>query len=355
MVPSIQRAPYLCLTKRDRITVTKSRRQFLGLSLLGVATTVVGCGTASGSTTKTLRYQGWAGEITPPELAADLGFLQDVTLQWVGNTISGPQDIQSAATGQVDFGGAFNGAVVKLAAAGAPITSVIGYYGVDKLEFNGYYVLDTSAIRGPHDLAGRKVGMNTLGAHDEAMLDIYLQHNGLSTTDVSRVEPVALPPVSTEQSLRQGNIDVAVLDGILRDKALARGGIRPLFTDYQLLGAFTAGTYVLRKDFIRRNPATVGTFVGGVARAIEWTRTTPREQVIERFTRIVTDRGRNEDTAPLRYWKSWGVADKGGVITDRELQLWIDWLGGRGDIAKGSVHAGDLYTNEYNPYAKGQG
>jgi len=281
--------------------VTTSRRQFLGLSLLGLTAAAVGCGTTSGTATKTLRYQGWAGQVIPPELAADLGYLGDVTLQWVGDTISGPQDIQSAATGQVDFGGAFNGAVVKLAAAGAPITSVISYYGVDKDVFNAYYVLDGSPVRAATDLEGKKVGMNTLGAHDEAMLDIYLQRNGLAKADIDKVEPVVVPPVNTEQSLRQGQIEVAVLGDILLDKALERGGIRELFDDFHLLGAFSAGTYVIRKQFVQANPGTVRTFVSGVARAIEWTRTTPREQVIERFTKIITDRNRNEDTEPLKY------------------------------------------------------
>jgi ABC-type nitrate/sulfonate/bicarbonate transport system substrate-binding protein len=323
--------------------------------MLGLAAATVGCGTASGDTTKTLRYQGWAGQVTLPELAADLGYLQDVRLDWVGNTISGPQDIQSAATGQVDFGGAFNGAVVKLAAASAPITSVISYYGVDKTEWNGFYVLADSPIRSARDLIGKKVGMNTLGAHDEAMLDIYLQRNGLAKPDIDKVEPIVVPPVNTEQSLRQGQTDVGVLGDILRDKALARGGIRKLFDDYQLLGAFSAGTYVIRKSFIDRNPGTVRTFVTGVAKAIEWSRTTPRDAVIERFTKIVTDRKRNEDTDPLRYWTSFGVAGTGGVIKAQELRLWIDWLGGRGDIQKDSVKATDLYTNEYNPYANRQG
>ena len=68
-----------------------------------------------------------ASQVTYPELAADLGYFDDVTLQWVGDTTSGPQDIQSAATGQTEFGGAFNGAIVKLAAGGAPITAVVGY------------------------------------------------------------------------------------------------------------------------------------------------------------------------------------------------------------------------------------
>ena len=95
-------------------------------------TATAGCGgdaAADGAQAGELRYQGSVGQVTLPELAEDLGYLGDVKLKWVGNTISGPQDIQSAATGQTDFGGAFNGAIVKLVAAKAPIKAVIGYYG----------------------------------------------------------------------------------------------------------------------------------------------------------------------------------------------------------------------------------
>ncbi len=338
----------------SQLTFPSNRRQFL--TLLGLSAVAVGCDTAVGEgslgnrQTRTLRYQGWAGQVTLPELAEDLGFLADVKLQWIGNTTSGPQDIQSAATGQVDFGGAFNGAVVKLASHQAPIKAVISYYGVDRLEYNGFYVLRDSPIRTARDLIGKKVGMNTLGAHDEAMLDIHLQRHGLSQEDIKKVEPLVLPPVNTEQALRQKSIDVAVLGGILRDKALATGGVRAVFTDYQLLGAFSAGTYVMTDRFLKQNPDTARTFVTGVARAIEWARNTPREEVIARMTEIVRKRGRNEDAAPLRYWKSFGVAETGGRITDEEFQLWIDWLSGRGDIPKGQVRPSDLYTNAFNTY-----
>ncbi|KUL64214.1 ABC transporter substrate-binding protein [Streptomyces sp. NRRL S-1521] len=328
-----------------------TRRQFL--SLLALSAAAVSCGasataTSGGGRTKTLRYQGWAGQVTLPELAADLGYLEDVKLKWVGNTISGPQDIQSAATGQTDFGGAFNGAVVKLAANNAPIKAVISYYGADKHAYNGFYVLEDSPIRSPRDLLGAKVGMNTLGAHSEAMLDIYLQRGGLSRKDREEVEPLVVPPVNTEQALRQKQMDVAVLGGVLRDKALAAGGIRPLFTDYELLGAFSAGTFVMTDRFLKANPDTARTFVTAVGRAIEWSRATPRAEVIDRMTEIVEKRGRNEDTAPLKYWKSYGVAEKGGLISGKEFQLWIDWLTERGDIEKGGVSRADLYTNEYN-------
>ncbi|MFJ1701804.1 ABC transporter substrate-binding protein [Kitasatospora sp. NPDC088346] len=330
-----------------------SRRQFLSLAALGFAAAACGRATASaggGKETKKIRYQGWAGQVTLPELAEDLGYLGDVKLEWVGNTISGPQDIQSAATGQTDFGGAFNGAVVKLIAAGAPVKSVISYYGVDQAAFSGYYVLADSPIRGARDLIGKKVAMNTLGAHSEALLDIYLQRNGLSPAEIAKVEPTVLPPVSTEQALRQKQVEVAVLGGVLRDKALAAGGIRPLFSDFDLLGAFSAGTYVMTDRFLKENPTTSRTFVTAVARAIEWSRSTPREQVIARSVEIVKRRGRNEDPAALQYWKSFGVAEPGGRISDGEFQLWTDWLVAHGDLKAGQVKAGDLYSNDFNGY-----
>lgn len=58
---------------------------------------------------KELRYQGRANTVTLPELAQDLGYFGDVKLNWVGNTISGPQDTPAAVAGQTDFGGAIAG------------------------------------------------------------------------------------------------------------------------------------------------------------------------------------------------------------------------------------------------------
>ncbi|GAA1430191.1 ABC transporter substrate-binding protein [Streptomyces thermospinosisporus] len=337
-------------------TTASTRRQFL--TLLGLSAVSVSCGAATGAPsgkgqTKTLRYQGWAGQVTPAELAADLGYLEDVKLEWVGNTISGPQDIQSAATGQVDFGGAFNGAVVKLAANNAPIKAVISYYGSDDEAYQGFYVLEDSPIRSPRDLFGKKVGMNTLGGHAEALLDIYLRRKGLSAAEAGKVEPLVVPPVNTEQALRQKQIEVAVLGGMLRDKARERGGIRPLFTDTQLLGSFSAGTYVMTNRFLQQNPDTVRTFVTGVGRALAWSRATPRDEVIDRMTGIVKRRRRNEDTAALKYWRSFGVATPDGRIAGKELRLWIDWLGDRGDIKKDQVSLSELYTNDFNKAGRG--
>lgn len=332
------------------------RRRTLGR--LALAAVLVlgagGCGAAAGSPGQEqteLRYQGFAGQVGFPELAADLGYFPTIRLSWIGNTTSGPADVQAAATNQTDFGGAHNGAIIKLQAAGAPVTAVVGYYGSDPETFQGYYVLDGSPIRTARDLIGRRIGVNTLGAHHEAVITTHLRRNGLNEDEIRQVQLVVVPPVNTEQALRSGQIDVGTLGGILQEKAVAAGGVRPLFVDTDVFGsAFTAGSIVLRDEFIARNPATTREFVDGVARAIAWAQTTPREEVIARFERILTARSSTEDTSALQYWRSTGVTLKGGYLTDEDFARWFEWLERSGQLAPGQVQPADLYTNAYNPF-----
>lgn len=350
---------------------TSTRRHFLSLlATAGAGAAVTACGSSGSSRAaaalpfsaagdpevKTLRYQGSIDSVTPPELAADLGYLAPITLDWVGNPISGPQDIQSAATGQTDFGGAFNGSVVKLYAAGAPITAVISEDGINKEAYSGFFVPADSPIVTARDLIGKKVGMNTLGAHSQAVLDIYLARNGLSPSEIAKVEPVVTPPVDTAESIRLKQIDVGVLSGIFLDVALAQGGsgLRMIFSDYQVLGNASTETYVLRNEFIAKNPNATRVFVTGVAKAFAWAQATPRAEVVDRLTKIITDRRRaNETTAAMKYWQTFGVTRKGGAIADTDFSTWIAWLAGQGTLAKGQVTATQIYTNTYNTYAKG--
>jgi ABC-type nitrate/sulfonate/bicarbonate transport system substrate-binding protein len=338
--------------------VTKPLRKTLPLiaALLGV--TLSGCasataGGAPGQPEKLeLRYQGSANTVELPELAEDLGYFGSIKLKWVGNTISGPQDIQSAATDQTDFGGAFTGAVVKLIEAGAPIKAVVNYYGSDDKTFLGYYVKADSPIRTARDLIGKKVGVNTVGANLEAVLDTWLKQQGLSDAEIKQVQLVVIPPVNAEQALRNGQLDVAALQSIWQDHAVDAGGVRSLFSDVGAFGPYNGGPYVLRTDFIKKYPETTKIFVSGVARAIEWERTTPRDEVIARFTKIIQARGRNEDTSTLKYWKSVGITH-GGLINDKDFTLWTPWLKQQGYLKGDSIDLSKVYTNEFNPFSGG--
>lgn len=327
------------------------RRAFLAGLAGAAAVSLTGCARSPGPEPGVVRYQGATGDVTFPELAADMGLLEGVALHWIGNTTSGPQDIQAAVTGDTDVGGAFNGAILQLAAAGAPITAVIGYYGTDTRTFGGYYVRADSPVRTVRDLIGRTVAVNTLGGHYEAVLRMHLTRQGLTPAEVDSVQLVVVPPVAAEQSLRSGQLDVAVLNDMYRDRALARGGIRAVFTDVEFLGPFTAGSYVMRDEFLAREPDTARAFVAGTARAVAWAQQQPREEVVARFRDIIARRDRNEDTTAIEYFTSTGIAGRGGVIRPEEFGTWTSWLERDGRLEPGRVDPTRLYTNRFNPYA----
>jgi len=79
---------------------------------------------SAGPETLELRYQGTSGTVEPAELAESLGYLAPLRLKFMGSIFSGPQSIQAVVTGDTDFGGAFNGAVINLVAGKAPICPV---------------------------------------------------------------------------------------------------------------------------------------------------------------------------------------------------------------------------------------
>ncbi|WP_129573458.1 MULTISPECIES: ABC transporter substrate-binding protein [Sorangium] len=301
-----------------------------------------------------LRYQGNNGTVSPIELAEDLGYLAPIRLNFIGSTVSGPQSVQAVVTGDTDFGGAFNGAIIKLIAAKAPIIAVAGYYGVDEQRQSGFYVLEDSPLRAARDLLDKSISMNTLGAHSEFMVKEFLSRNQMTLDEARRITLLVVPPVNGEQLLREKQVDVASLSDIYRDRALERGGLRALFSDYELYGKFTAGSYVMKTSFIKDNPKTVRRFVEATAKAIEWARNTPRETVVERFVALMKKRGRNEEDAAIRFWRSYGVAGKGGLIAERDFQIWLDWMVKGGELKPGEIALSRLYTNEFNPYANEQ-
>ncbi|MGY1984287.1 ABC transporter substrate-binding protein [Nocardia gipuzkoensis] len=197
-----------------------------------VAMLLTACGGGEVRTTggvPVLRYQGWASQVVIPELAEELGFFDGkVKLEWQGNTISGPQDIQSAATGQVDFGGAFGGAVAKLAQGGAPITAVLNYYGSDEKTFTGFYVPENSLIKTPKDLLDKKIGVNTLGGQSEADIHTALEKSGFTDQQIKSVQLVVLPPAEhrgrpAARADRRRRLERAVPAACDRERRTPRG------------------------------------------------------------------------------------------------------------------------------------
>lgn len=326
----------------------------LGLSACGGGSSATADGSGSGgSETTTIRYQAGAGIISPLELADALGYLGDLRIDSVGDVTGGPESIQAVATGQADISSiAFDGSIIKAISAGADVKAVIGAYGSNKLSYSALYTLDGSPVKSAKDLLGKKIGVNTLGANEEAFIKLWLKAEGLSADEIGQVQFVVIPPVNAEEALREGQLDGAVLGGALAELAVSHGGVTPIAKDIDVLGDYTGNSLVMNNAFIEANPKTSATLVAGLAKADAYLQTTPPAQVIKVAERVAAERGRPEDKESLKYWKSQGIANKGGVIHPKEFSTWIKLQEEEGELQPGQVTLADAYTNQFNPYSK---
>ncbi|MEV7430815.1 ABC transporter substrate-binding protein [Nocardioides sp. NPDC092400] len=334
----------------------------LATALVGlVGATATACGGSAGADgggeVTTIRYQSGAGSLDPLELADALGYLDGLTLDKVGDVQGGPESLQALATGQIDISAsAFYGATAKLVASGVPIKAVVSTYGSNDEVSASVVTLEDSGVREAEDLVGRKVAVNTLGANAEAVLDTYLQSEGLSQDQIDQVTLVPLPALNSEAALREGQVDAAYMSRGALDNAKKNGGIRVLAEDVDFVGPYNGGGFHLTERFIQQNPTTTRTLVAGVARANEYIATHSREEVLDVIGEYQTKHGREDYLEPLQIWPGTnGVATEGGVIRDQDVTIWLDWLESEGEVDTGDITPEDVFTNEFNPYADGAG
>lgn len=328
---------------------------FIAVILL-LSVTLTGCSKSnakSGEEDKVLQYQGTPGYVTHPEIAAALGYFDTIKLEKVSDYVGGPESIQYAATGEIDYGLAFNGAILKSYAKGVKIKGVVAAAGTS--DGNGIfgYVLEDSGINAAKDLIGKKVAVNILGANLEFAAKAYLKKEGLTDEEIKEVSFITLPASNYEQSLRNKQVDLILISGAQKDIAIGNGGLKQLFTESEVVGRdYISNSYFFSEEYIKNNPNTVKEFTEGVAKAIEWLKVTPKDEVIAKLEEIINSRENNESTAFLQYYKKGGIITEGGQFPEEDFQVVLDWLEGNGDIDKGKVKATDVFTNEFNPYKK---
>jgi ABC-type nitrate/sulfonate/bicarbonate transport system substrate-binding protein len=296
----------------------------------------------------TIRYLTTPTNVASYELAEELGYFKEkgIRLESVGTTFSGPETIIALDSGSVDLAGAATVAVINAIKGGSKFKSLYASNGVSREVYGNYYVLENSSIRTAKDWAGKKIAVNTLGAHLDFVTREYLRKNGLSIKDV---QLVVIPDPNLEQVLRQGQTDIVAVGSwspFVNAKIKDGGGVRVLLTDYEILGDIALGFAGMNRDFVSKNPQKVKDFVEANARAIDWARGHPQEAK-ELIAKILNKKGGNPESA--KYWRGFGVREH-GLIVDNDVQFWIDALVREGKLKEGQFKPSDIYTNEYNPY-----
>lgn len=325
---------------------------FITIMLLALSVSVFGCSnkqekqhTASSAKQLDIIRVPSPSDITRPDIymiAEELGYFAEegIQLEYVGKVPS-PQLVASVVAGKIDVGGAHINRTIAGISAGAKIKAVVaGTETTKEIPHMVYVTLDNSPVRSAQDMVGKKVGIPTIGGCNEYTPYAYLKKNGVDSPK-GKIEIIVMPEANLEQALRQGNIDVA---GFHKnpDFLLARGGLKVLFTDYDVFGTIGGNTpFYFSEKFIKEKPDVVRRFVRAVAKANDWADAN-QQQAID-----ITVKRANVDPKLLRT----GYFAPNGIIHPETVAIWIDLLKEFGEI-KNDVKPEQIFTNEFNPYAK---
>lgn len=288
----------------------------------------------------TLRYLASQGGVAPHELAAALGYFDGtgIKLDNLGYAGGGPETLIALAGNSVDIGGAATPAVLNSIAAGNDFVIAYPTNGINETVHSTFYVLPDSPIKDIKDIEGKTIAVNTLGAHLDYVVREALHSVSLPTDGANLV---VVPGPQLEQVLRSSQVDITAFgywQQTFEGAALKAGELRPVFTDYQLLGEIAGGFTVLRRDWVDAHPQAAKDFVKQSARALDYAREHPEETKVI-LAKVLKDRSENPDLA--QYFAGFGVR-KGGLPVEHDLQFWIDALTREGKLKEGQVKAADL-------------
>jgi len=283
----------------------------------------------------TFRLLGTRGSVSPHELAEALGYYEPygIKLDNKGFAGGGPETLFALAGGSVDLASAATSAVLNSIASGNDFLIAYPSNGIKKGVESIFYVLQDSPIKTIEDLKGKTISVNTLGAHLDYTIREGFHQKGLSPRSAKLV---VVPGPQLEQTLRAKQVDVAGVgywQATFGGQLLADGGVRPIFTDTDVLGEIAGGFVVFRRDLVESHPKAARYFVEGAVRAADWSAQNP-EEARKLVGEILAKRG--EDGSLAKYWLGFGL-QPGAPITDHDVKFWVDALSREGTLPSGKI------------------
>jgi len=277
-------------------------------------------------------------------VADELGFFRDegIKPEFVG-VVPTPQLVAAVMAGKVDVGGAHANRTIAGISAGAKIKAVVAQTETTREQPHMVFVtLANSAIKEPKDLLGKRLAIMAFGGCNEYTPYEYLRKHGIANPK-GKLSIVTTPPGKEIDALRRGGADFA---GVHMDpKDVQRlGGLRILFTDYDIWGTIGGATPLYFSDkFIKEKPDVVRRFVKAIARTNNWINANPKraEQIQAKRVKV--------DPALVNV----NHFTPNGIIKEESVQLWVDILNDYHEIKPG-IKTADVYTNAFNAQPEGK-
>ncbi len=315
-----------------------------------------GASAAKGGKPKTIfRYQSGAsyGSISPFELATKLGFYEGTAVQIrsVGISKSGPEDIQAIAAGSNDIAWTNTAPIIHADVSGLHIKAIVAAgttltkdLSGNTISIGGLLVKKSSGITTAKGLEGKKVSVNVRSAQAEYAIRKWAQASG---ADPDKIDYVVIAPPNEIQALEQGQVDAAYSWTPAYNKGQENPQVTVLATEGTMLGDFVTGGFAFAQDFLDKHADAVKDFLAGYVKAWTWAWNNPAA-LQQKAAEIIKDF--NGDTSLAKYVYPFGSRPN-ALITDADIQFYIDQLTRKGELKPGQVKPTDFYTNTYNPNA----
>lgn len=261
---------------------------------------------------------------------------EGVTVNLMGETFGGPQALTAAASGDIDAGIAATTAIINARAAGIMVKGILDVQSsFEDAPLMKWYVLNDSNIKQPSDLRHKKIGVNTLGASFHYTSIEYLRKNNISLGDV---EFIAIPHGNLEQALRSRQIDVAGMIDPFSEVAQSRGGIRQLFSAYDVLSENQFSMIFMSEKKMSDQPEAVVRFTKAYKRAVDFIESNPDEA-----SKIIA----NVLDVDSSYIARHRFQSESRVQID-DVAYWLSVMKEQGVKGIDMINSEEVGTNEYN-------
>lgn len=201
-----------------------------------------------------------------PEQFETLG--RDYKIEWVQFQGTAPM-VQAMIAGALDCStqGALSLANGHLQ-GGLESYVVASHLGTTPDSFSPYWAVKEDApIQSAADLKGKTVGINVLGSGLYGQLYLYLKQGGLDPKGDIKLVETGFP--GSEDALRSGRVDAAIMNQPFAAKAEAAGGIRKLFSIGDITPTSVQIFEVCSKAFVDANPDAARMYVRDLTRSMD--------------------------------------------------------------------------------------
>jgi len=219
-------------------------------------------------------------------------FSEKIGIMWVGaeqglfrkhgvnveviNIRSGPQTLAALASGDIQIAYTIPGTVVSAATSGMDVAFFAGLVNQADGDFIG-----APQIRGPEDLRGKRIGVQSIGGGVWSMAMLAIEHLGLEPNrDKMTILIIGDSPILA-QSLSSGGIEATYLN-YTHSRGLKEKGF-PLLLDmakasipYQGLAAAT------RRSYLRQNPQIIDSLMRGFAETVAFIQKPSNKEIVVR-------------------------------------------------------------------------